>query len=199
MYTIYAHIFPNGKRYIGATKLPVKVRFGVNGNNYKTQELKDAIKEYGWDNIKHKVLKDNLTYEQAVKYEKHFIEKFKTLDSRYGYNKMKGGGISPNHKTHVYKMTENRKKFYESLIDVPLSDKHKDNIRQGHLKRLNKYVCQYDKENNLIKKWDSLCQIQDVLGFKKNWVSICCKNNESLTSNFKCAYNYIWRYEKKES
>lgn len=37
MYNIYIHIFPNGKRYVGQTKRPLKNRWLSNGDGYKSQ------------------------------------------------------------------------------------------------------------------------------------------------------------------
>ena len=64
MYKVYMHTFPNGKRYIGITMQELKARFD-NGNGYKNNPMKRAIKKYGWDNIKHELLLDDLTKEQA--------------------------------------------------------------------------------------------------------------------------------------
>lgn len=55
-YTVYKHTSPNGKVYIGITKLSVERRW-QEGKNYKTSNhFNNAIKKYGWDNIKHEIL-----------------------------------------------------------------------------------------------------------------------------------------------
>lgn len=91
-YKIYCHIFPNGKRYYGQTKQPLKNRFGANGINYKdTPLLWNAINKYGWDNIIHELIKDNLTKEEADYYEKLYIKEYKTNKREYGYNMTMGG------------------------------------------------------------------------------------------------------------
>ena len=51
-YTVYMHICPNGKRYIGITKLKPQERWG-NGKSYKGCVLfNKAIQKYSWQNIK---------------------------------------------------------------------------------------------------------------------------------------------------
>lgn len=90
-YKVYEHLFPNGKRYIGITRKSTKERWEKNGNGYKTQTVFKAIKKYGWDNIQHNIVYDNLLYEDACKKEKELIAKYKTIDKNYGYNNTTGG------------------------------------------------------------------------------------------------------------
>ena len=75
-YKIYVHIFPNGKLYIGQTRQSLKNRFGKNGYKYKgCKRMSDAICEFGWDNIIHLLLFDNLTSEIADIIEIELIKK----------------------------------------------------------------------------------------------------------------------------
>ena len=51
LYSVYIHIFPNQKVYIGITKQEVKKRWKL-GEGYKGQDyVYKAIKKYGWANI----------------------------------------------------------------------------------------------------------------------------------------------------
>lgn len=91
-YKIYCHLFPNGKRYFGQTKRTLEERFGKNGINYKDSPLLwNAIQKYGWENISHILIKDDLTKEEANKYETAYIKSYKTYDRNYGYNLTFGG------------------------------------------------------------------------------------------------------------
>lgn len=88
-YTVYVHVFPNDKCYVGITKQNVDDRW-QNGEGYKKQPVYKAIKEYGWDNIEHIILFTNLSRENAQIKE---IELIKELDSiNNGYNTDAGGG-----------------------------------------------------------------------------------------------------------
>jgi len=101
-YCVYMHIFPNGKRYIGQTKQKPEYRFN-NGEGYKgCRYVYSAIKKYGWENIKHIVLIDNLSSEDANYYERFYIDLFKSNDRDYGYN-LKSGG------TFGYRYTDDAK------------------------------------------------------------------------------------------
>jgi len=91
IYKIYEHICPNGKVYIGITQQNVEKRW-KKGKGYNTQKLfYRAIQKYGWDNIKHIVLFENLTKEEAEKKEIELIKLFQSNNRLYGYNIENGG------------------------------------------------------------------------------------------------------------
>lgn len=90
-YTVYMHICPNGKKYIGITKQAPNKRW-QNGYGYNTQiYFKRAIDKYGWHNIKHIILFKNFTKEEACNKEIELIKKYKTNNYKYGYNVSSGG------------------------------------------------------------------------------------------------------------
>ena len=96
-YIVYMHIFPNGKKYIGITcKSPNGRWEGGTGYSVKSQPIMyHAIQKYGWNNVEHKILYQNLTYEKAIEIEKQLIAQYKTNCKRYGctfgYNMTDGG------------------------------------------------------------------------------------------------------------
>ena len=92
-YKVYAHITPNDKIYIGITKsAKPENRWGSHGQGYRNQQLFNrAIQKYGWDNIKHIILLENLSKEEADECEKYLIAKYNTNNSKYGYNLTEGG------------------------------------------------------------------------------------------------------------
>lgn len=90
-YKVYIHIFPNNKVYIGMTCQEPKKRW-QNGKAYKeNRHLYNAINKYGWENIEHKILFDNLEKEEAELKEIDLISKYKANDNQYGYNIEYGG------------------------------------------------------------------------------------------------------------
>lgn len=96
IYTVYMHIFPNGKRYIGITGQKVNERWRINGNGYRSQKLmKRAIEKYGWNNIDHIIVAENLTLKDAGNLEKKLIEQYQTVNPKFGYNQSIGGENSP--------------------------------------------------------------------------------------------------------
>ena len=86
-YVVYMHEFPDGKRYIGMTGQPLTRRWG-NGHGYDDQpDVSMAIAKYGWDSVRHYLLFENLTKEQAYDRWIEAIRLYKTYMPEYGYNR----------------------------------------------------------------------------------------------------------------
>ena len=93
-YTVYKHMSPSGKVYIGITSKKPEYRWD-NGNGYRhNKHFYSAILKYGWSNIKHEILFTGLTKEQAEAKEIELIKLFNSTDSRYGYNIESGGNAN---------------------------------------------------------------------------------------------------------
>ena len=48
----------------------LETRWHKDGSGYKGQVVYDAIVKYGWDNVKHEILEEGLSEEEAQFYEK---------------------------------------------------------------------------------------------------------------------------------
>lgn len=84
----------NGKKYIGITSQRPERRW-QNGFGYKgNSRFFRAIEKYGWDSFRHEILYTGLTQSEAEGLEIKLIEKYQTLDDKYGYNLALGGGTS---------------------------------------------------------------------------------------------------------
>lgn len=69
----------------------------------------EAIKKYGWDNVKHTILMSGLSREDAKEREREAIEKADSI--RNGYNQRPGGALSVGYySSHVRKMIAALKK-----------------------------------------------------------------------------------------
>src|SRR5574344_1100391 len=93
-FTVYCHIFPNDKKYIGITRQSVYRRWSKRLGYLTSPLMNNAIQKYGWHNIEHKILYTNLTKEQAEKMEIKLISEWKTNNIKYGYNILSGGNVS---------------------------------------------------------------------------------------------------------
>lgn len=93
IYTVYMHITPSNKKYIGITSLFPNKRW-QNGFGYRGQVFFNAIEKYGWNNIQHIIIKQNLTLKEAAQLEIDLIQKYKTTNSNFGYNVTPGGDKS---------------------------------------------------------------------------------------------------------
>lgn len=96
-YKVYKLASPSGKIYIGITKQPISKRF-MNGRGYKScPAMNNAIQKYGWENIKHEILFDGLSKEQAEQKEIELIAFYKSNQKEYGYNIENGGNAPGTH------------------------------------------------------------------------------------------------------
>lgn len=137
-YCVYKHTVPNGKVYIGITGDVPEKRW-MSGFGYKTQiYFFRAIVKYGWVNIKHEILYDNLSKEEAETKEIELIDKYKSSDHNFGYNIDLGGCY---HLTYV----ENREKLSAKKLSV--IQKEKERIQS--LKIVNKIT------GHIVYKYDS--------------------------------------------
>ena len=88
-YSVYMHVTPEEKLYIGMTQ-DTEQRYGGNGNGYREQpDFYKAIGKYGWNNIDHAVIASNLSKEEAEKLEHEAIVTLNTHED--GYNRNDGG------------------------------------------------------------------------------------------------------------
>lgn len=124
-YSVYMHKFPNGKVYIGMTsQIPYK-RWHY-GNGYgNNNAMGRAIKKYGWKNIKHIILKENLSKLDAEYYESYYIQKYKSNNIDFGYNSTNGGMLG----TKVNSTT--RKKYSANRVGIKFSKSHKQSLSKS--------------------------------------------------------------------
>lgn len=150
---VYMHKSPSGKVYIGVTKRNLEIRW-ANGEGYKTCPIfYNAIKKYGWENIEHKLLFENLNDISAKLIEIDLIYYYKSINM--SYNLTDGGqgqlGVRKCGKENpFYKHThskETRKKISESQSGV------NNNMYGTHspiaIQIDGKYLTEYAKELNV--------------------------------------------------
>lgn len=114
-YTIYMHITPSGKVYIGQTRLNPEQRW-QSGRGYRGCKLfYSEIEKYGWNNIVHKILHTNLSWDQADILEKLYICFFK--QKNISLNIADAGGVWPTKES----MTIKRKFFDPYIKQVDIS------------------------------------------------------------------------------
>ena len=87
-WTVYAHISPNGKMYVGITSQKPEYRWRDGLNGYRENEhFCNAIRKYGWENFQHEIIASGLTVEEASNMEKLLISKLDLTNREKGYNK----------------------------------------------------------------------------------------------------------------
>lgn len=84
-YVVYAHIAPDGKRYIGYSK--ATGRRWRRGEGYqKNKRFYEDILRIGWDNFEHVILKDKLSLNEARELERRKILEYGSWQEDKGYN-----------------------------------------------------------------------------------------------------------------
>ena len=111
-WTVYRHISPSGKVYVGITSDSVKKRWG-RGSGYKNCPIfKHAIDKYGWNNIVHQVMFTGLSEDRAKNLEIDLIRHYKNLG--ISYNVTDGGdgalGRYPSNETKLLMSSKKRGK-----------------------------------------------------------------------------------------
>lgn len=137
-YYVYYHQTPDKLVYFGVSQQQPYTRW--NPSLYKKTALESYIKEFGWKNIKHAVIQDGLTKEQAYAIENALIKQGK-IDG-FCINNYNSGG-----KTHS---KEERQKYYKMWRE--LNSEHKSEYdkeyskqyRKTHIEEIKEYRKQYN-------------------------------------------------------
>lgn len=90
-WTVYVHISPTGRAYVGQTRQKPVTKRWANGKGYKNNpDFWEDICYYGWENFQHIILRENIpTWESCQRSERYYIRKYDAFET--GYNRDKGG------------------------------------------------------------------------------------------------------------
>ena len=95
---VYMHVVPkelsgykHDKYYIGITQQSLTKRWQHGCGYYSCTFFYKAIQKYGWDNMEHLVVAEDLSEIEAKEMEVELIAKYNSNNSKYGYNLTKGG------------------------------------------------------------------------------------------------------------
>ena len=218
IYSVYLHIFPNGKVYVGITGQKPHERWGKDGNGYKYNRLASAIAKYGWNNVRKKILFTGLTSEEAGDVEKNLIAVFHSADSKNGYNAQSGGWIG-----NTWRMSEEgREKIRQSKKGEknPMYGKKHSPEWKAMISRVNKgkilseetlekmRLAQNSRSEETLKrmsdahefemvsiiqvetgrKFKSITEASKATGASASNIVACCKGRRRTTGG------YHWRY-----
>lgn len=225
MYYVYIHTLPNNKVYIGITHQNCNRRWRNNGKGYRNNKyFYNAINKYRWENIKHEILFENLTKEEAEQKEIELIKQYKSNNKKYGYNIANGGNclgtVSEqtkkilrekslgNHNAKGYVRTKEQREISrkvnlgnKNMLGKHHSEETKEKIRQA---KLGKKMSLETK----IKKGKPVVMFTKNNEYVNRFYSITEAHNKTginlsnirqcCVNNRKTAGGYIWKYEKKE-
>lgn len=201
---VYLHIVPkkisnyeHDKYYVGITSQKKAEYRWKNGVGYKKNlYFYNAIQKYGWDNIEHEIVAENLTKEEAVNFEISLIKCLRSNNRMYGYNLTSGGDGSSGyvfseeqlHKMSVSKRGKNNPFYGKKHLDKTkkiMSEKHYDCSGAKNPKA--KPIYQFDIDFNFIKKYSSSSDADKELGMK-------CSGSAALQKSY--TKNGYWAREE---
>ena len=201
-YTVYMHILPNGKKYVGVTRCMLNKRWGKGRGYWSNKYFKRAIDKYGWDNVQHAILYMRLTKEEAEQKEKELIKRFKTSDRRFGYNIESGGSLHKEvsletreilrqRSTGKRASVETRRKMSEShrgekchFFGQKETEEHKQHLREIKSKK----VAQMDCCGNVVQEYPSMTEAAAQFGVTRQAIYASCNGN-----GYKCK-GYYWKF-----
>ena len=175
-YTVYKLTSPSNKVYIGITSRSVKQRWN-NGIGYKKcPAMNNAIRKYGWENIKKEILLENTTEEEAKSLETLLIKLHRSNESGYGYNLTEGGdgtkGYYPSEETRKKRSEALKGRKYPNRKRV-LSEKERkrlsDSFKGTNNPLARKVICL-----ETLRVYDTMTQAQKETGATK--ITVCCKH-----------------------
>ena len=199
LFTIYRHVSPIGRVYVGITSQDVETRWR-HGDNYRNSTyFKRAIRKYGWKNFKHEILFTNVEEERAKRLEIELIRHYKGLG--ISYNLTNGGdGTNGYHHTNEYKQfkSQQMKEFFSTEKGKEICAKGgKTNLGKKYNRKSGftkgdyqvRIVCQYSLEGVLLDKFKSVSDASRKTGANNCQIGKCLRG-KAIT-----AKNFIWRYE----
>jgi len=170
-YKIYMHIFPDGKRYVGMTKNSIQTR--KNDGYQHNKGIRDAIKRYGWGNVKTEIISEGLSFDDACVAEQQAIAEIMNKYPEKCLNISKGGKATFKGLHHTEKHKKHMSELYKGKV---FSEETLQKLRDGHASERKpvKRIC-----NGTIIVYKSLGDAAiAVNGYKSN-ISRACQNNKT--------------------
>lgn len=197
-YKVYQHVFPNGKSYIGITSQKLTDRWRRGKGYSESTYVYKAIQKYGWDNIEHKVLYQDLSKEQAEQKERELILQFDTMNPKCGYNLTRGGeGVLRYDYEKIVSLWGKGLTIIQISKECGISisrlnrflEENGYNRQQNKAKQLERKVNQYDLMGHYLHTYDSLKKAAEAVGATSNSsICQCCQEKMRQT------HGYQWKY-----
>lgn len=197
MSCVYKHTFPNGAVYIGRTDMKPEERW-LNGWGYKNCPLMfNAILQFGWANVQHEIIADNLTKEESIELEHQQI----VLHSGSCTVPYNIEGIPPQ-----YLAQENAHFIDQNDTQSNPQERPQDRVYKKQYiiplvpKPLGNRTCAidvYTKDGSFICTYPSATIASHELGVNNGDIISCCKGIKSNGQPRYQVKGYIFRYSNK--
>ena len=202
---------PSGHKYIGQTcNLQKRITSHKNIKNSRCSVFNRAIKKYGFENFDLEILKENLSQEEAHKYEEYYIKSYNTI-SPNGYN-LTSGGLNYTRSTETsQKMSKSKKgikihdetskqKIREYQTGKHRSDETKKKMSYSKIGENNHWYGKYGDKHHSAKQYiitfpdgheeliiglAAFCRAHDLNGSK---LALVAQGKRTHHKSFKCAF-----------
>lgn len=175
----------NNKVYIGqsknTTKRLLEHRRLLKSDNHYNKHLQKSWNKYGEDNFTFEIIVEVFLKSDLDKLEQFYIDKYKSLDNIYGYNKREAG-YSGKH------IEEIKSKMSKTRTGKSLSDITKDRIAKTKYKK----VIKYDKDSKIIiEEYNSVLEASGNNLSKSKSIAQCCRGI------IQTSYGFVWKYKEQ--
>lgn len=189
-YYVYLHESPSEKVYVGITRTSLRKRW-QKGKGYLTGSqplFEKAIRKYGWDNFRHKIVLEGVSIREAKYTEKYLIRWYKLHNK--SYNITDGGdNTSPN----INHKGKNNPMYGRHETNPMYGIKGSDNPNSIR-------IYQYSLEGIFMKSWGSIIEAaRHYAGVQGSERSNANGIITSLKGKKTSALGFIWRYEYVDS
>lgn len=202
---VYRHTTPEGKVYIGCTGVLPRQRWNY-GYGYIKSLFYTAVQEFGWKNIRHEIVAEGLSRDEAMALEARLIAEHDATNPEKGYNRATGHGT-----TGVKITEETRQRLRDSHLgkSVPHTPEWNEKIRLGNLGKKkphagvprsaecrrkvaqahSKPVLQFTKDGRFVAEYSSGREAEKQTNVKSQGISLCCLGRT------KQAGGYVWKFK----
>lgn len=193
-WTVYVHVSPSNKKYVGITSRNNLNDRWRNGKGYShNQHFQRAIKKYGWENFEHKILAYGLPEDVAKQMEKDYIKKYNSFNSNYGYNKTLGGdgavGQQLYGKTNPFYGKHHTEEIKRQNSErMKIAWKENKNLQEN----ISKPVYQFSMNGDYLNSFNSIREAELITGVPHSVISRVCKGKLNYT------HGYTWAYQEKD-
>ena len=152
-YSVYQHVTPDNMHYFGQTN-NIKCRWSNNGAGYKGTSLYPYIEQYGWDNIQHIVLYENLPYDDALKIEDSLI--ISGWEKGNCINQQRSGLISKEegYKKQYYEENKDKKQQYYEQNKQQIREQQKQYYEQNKQQILEQQKEYYEQNKDKKREYN---------------------------------------------
>ena len=201
VYSVYVHVLlaeisklDYDKYYVGLTSVDPKQRWG-RGSGYQMQPFYQVILQYGWDNIEHIIVAQNIYEYEAIVLEQHLIAVLHTTDPDYGFNKTKGGEVtgrlSPETKKKLSELAIQRGNPFANLSpESKRKQRENRTYKKGGDSHSAKTIYQFDDKGTFLNKYPSISEAAEATGY-------CIATISGIANHYKCSrYKTIFEFEE---